>query len=65
MNAADVAGVRIRYRMQQGGYTIALSAMYLLLLLDPQRGCSILSGLRKWERSRRLVRLGGEYTMLG
>ena len=35
--------------------TIALSALYRLLLLNPQRGCSILSGLHEWERSRRLT----------
>ena len=48
-------GVRIRYRLQSAKYTIALSALYQLLLLNPQRGCSILSGLREWERSRRLT----------
>ena len=49
MNPADVAGVRIRYRLG------TLSAVYQLLLLNPQRGCSILSGLREQERSRRLT----------
>ena len=32
-----------------------MSALYQLLLLNPQRGCSILSGLCEWERSRRLT----------
>ena len=55
MNPADVAGVRICYRLQTAEFTIALSALYQLLLLNPQRGCSILSGLREWERSWRLM----------
>ena len=55
MNPADVAGVRIRYRLQSAEYTIALSALYKLLLLNLQWGCSILSRLREWERSRHLT----------
>ena len=55
MNPADVAGVRIRYRLGTAQFSIALSALYQLLLLNPQPGCSILSGLREWERSRRLT----------
>ena len=55
MKPADVAGDRIRYRLQTAEYTIALSARYQLLLLNPQGGCSILSGLREWERSRHLM----------
>ena len=54
-NPADVAGVRIRYRLGTAEFSIALSALYQLLPLNPQRGCSILSGLREWERSRRLT----------
>ena len=53
VNPADVAGVRIRYRLQTAEYTITLSTLYQLLLLNPQRGCSILSGLCEWERSQR------------
>ena len=41
--------------LQTAEFTIALSALYQLLLLNPQRGCSILSGLREWERSWRLM----------
>ena len=55
MNPTDVAGVRICYQLQTAEYTIARSALYQLLLLNAQRGCSILSRLRKWERSRRLT----------
>ena len=53
VNPADVAGVRIRYQLGTAEFSIALSALYQLLLLNPQRGCSILSGLREWERSHR------------
>ena len=55
VNPADVAGVRIRYRLGTAEFSIALSALYQLLLLNPQRGCSILSRLRDSERSRRLT----------
>ena len=55
MNPAEVAGARIRYRLGTAEFSIAVSALYQLLLLNPQRGCSILSGLREWERSRRLM----------
>ena len=51
----DIAGVRSRYRLGTAEFRIALSALYQLLLLNPQRGCAILSGLREWERSRRLA----------
>ena len=54
VNPADVAGVRIRYKLGTAEFSIALSALYQLLL-NPQRGCAILSGLREWERSRRLT----------
>ena len=55
VNPADVAGVRIRYRLGTAEFSIALSAVYQLLLLNPQQGCAILSGMREWERSRRLT----------
>ena len=55
VNPADVARVRIRYKLGNAKFSIALSALYQLLLLNPQRGCAILSGLREWERSRRLT----------
>ena len=55
VNPADVAGVRIWYKLGTTEFIIALSALYQLLLLNPQRGCAILSGLREWERSRRLT----------
>ena len=55
VNAADVAGVRIRYRLGTAEFSIALSALYQLVLVNPQRGCAILSGLREWERSGRLT----------
>ena len=55
MNPADAGGVRIRYRPGTAKFSIALSALYQLLLLNPQRGCSILSGFREWERSCRLT----------
>ena len=55
VNVADVAGVRIRYRLQSAKDTITPYALYQLLLLNAQRGCAILSGLRDWERSRRLT----------
>ena len=44
--------------LQCDEYTIALSALYAvyqLLVLNPQRGCSILSALREWEGSRCLA----------
>ena len=50
-NPADVAGVRIRYKLGTAEFSIAFSAMYQLLLLNPQRGCAILSGLREWEHA--------------
>ena len=55
VNPADVAGVRIRYKSGTAEVSIALSALYQLLLLNPQRGCAILSRLREWERSRGLM----------
>ena len=55
VNPAGVAGVRIRYKLGTAELSIALSALYQLLLLNPQRGCGILFGLRDWERSRRLT----------
>ena len=55
VNPADVARVRIRYLLGSAEFSIALSALYQLLLLNPQRGCAILSVLREWERSRRLT----------
>ena len=55
VNPADVAGVRIRYKLGTAEFSIALSAPYQLLLLNPQRGCAILSWLREWECSRRLT----------
>ena len=54
VNPGGVSGVRIRYRLGDAEFRIALSALYQLLLLNPQRGCSILSGLREWEPSCRL-----------
>ena len=56
VNPADVAGVLIWYKLGTAEFSIALSALYQLLLLNPQRGSAILSGLREWERSRRLTR---------
>ena len=55
VNPADVAGVRIRYKLGTAEFSIALSALYQLLLLNPHQGCAILSGLREYERSRRLT----------
>ena len=55
VNPADVAGVRIRYRLGTAEFSIALPALYQLLLLNPQRGCSILPGSREWEQSRHLT----------
>ena len=55
VNPADVAGVRICYRLGTAEFSIALPALNQLLLLNPQWGCSIVSGLREWERSRRLT----------
>ena len=55
VNPADVAGIHFRYKLDTAQLSIALSALYQLLLLNPQRGCAILSGLREWERSRRLT----------
>ena len=55
VNPADVAGVRIRYKLGTADLSIALAALYQLLLLNPQRGCAILSGLREWERFRHLT----------
>ena len=55
VNPADVAGVRFWYKLGTAEFSIALSALYQLLLLNPQRGCAILSGLWEWERSRRLT----------
>ena len=55
VNPTDVAGVRIRYRLGTAEFNIALSPLYQLLLLNPQRGCAILSGLPEWVHSRRLM----------
>ena len=55
INLANVAGVRIRYRLGTAKVSIALSALYQQLLLNPQPGCSILSRLREWGRSRSLT----------
>ena len=55
VNPADVAGVRIRYQLGTAEVSITLSALYQLLLLNPQRGCSILSGFRERARSRHLT----------
>ena len=55
VNSADVAGVRIRYRLGTAEFSIAPSALYQLLLLNLQRGCAIMSGLQEWERSRCLT----------
>ena len=55
MNPADVAGVCIRYWMGTAEFSIALSTRYQQLLLNPQRGCSSLSGVREWEWSRRVT----------
>ena len=38
VNPADVAGVRIRYKLGTAEFNIALSALYQLLLLNPKRG---------------------------
>ena len=38
VNAADVAGVHIRYRLGTAEFGIALSAPFQLLLLNPQPG---------------------------
>ena len=54
VNPADVAGVRIPYNLGTAEFSIAPSALYQLLLLNPHRGCGILSGLRERERFRRL-----------
>ena len=35
VNPADVAGVHIRYRLGTAEFSIALSALYQLLLLNP------------------------------
>ena len=53
VNPANVAGVRIRYLLGTSECSIALSALYQLLLLNPHRGGSILCELREWQRSRR------------
>ena len=55
MNPSNVVGVRIRYRVGTAEFSIVVSAVYQLLLLNPQRGGSILSGLWEWERSHRLT----------
>ena len=55
VNLADVAGVRIRSRLGTAAFSIALSAIYQLLLLNSQRGCAILFALRELERSRCLT----------
>ena len=55
VNAAGAAGVCIPYKLGTAWFSIAPSALYQLLLLNPQGGCAILSGLREWERSHRLT----------
>ena len=65
VNLADAAGVRIRYRLGTAEFSIALSALYQLLLLDPHRGCAILSGLQEWERSCRLMDTWAANTPVG
>ena len=68
VNPADVAGVPIRYGLGTAEFSIALSALYQLLLLDPQRGCSVLSGLRVAGVGTVPPpngHLGGEYAVLG
>ena len=47
VNPANVAGVRIRYKLGTAEFRIALSALYQLLLLIPHWGCAIMSGLRE------------------
>ena len=64
VNPADVAVVRIRYKLGTAEFSIALSALYQLLLLNPQRGCSILSRLREWEHSHRLTDTWAANTLL-
>ena len=62
---ADAAGVCIRYWLQSAEYTIALSTLYQLLLPNPQRGCSILSGVERVETvPAPKGHLDGEYAML-
>ena len=55
VNPVDVAGVRIRYRLGNAEFSIAMFTLYQLLLLNPQRGCAVQSGLREWERFGRLT----------
>ena len=55
MNPADVPRVRISYRLGTAEFSIALSALYQLLPLNPQRRCAALSVLREWGRSRHLT----------
>ena len=55
-NPADVAMVRIRYRLGTAEFSIALSALHHLLLLNPQQGFAILSGPGEWECARRLTK---------
>ena len=40
VNPADVAGVCILYRLGTAEFSIALSALYQLLLLSPKQGCA-------------------------
>ena len=63
VSLADVAGVQITYWPSTAEFSIALSALYHLLLLNPQRGCSILPVLREWERSRRLTDIWAANTL--
>ena len=60
VNPADGAGVRIRYKLGTTEFSIALSALYQLLLLNPQRGApscpgpghgfGLVVGLQVWPR---------------
>ena len=55
VDVADVRQVRIRYQLGTAQFGIAVFALYQLLLLNQQQWCSIPSGQREWERSRRLT----------
>ena len=55
VNPADEAGVRTWYKLGTAEFGIALSALYQLLLVHPQRGCAIHSGLPEWEPCRHLT----------
>ena len=55
VNPADIAGVCIWYMLGSAEFSIALSALYQLLLFNPQQECAMLSGLRDCGRSRQLT----------